>query len=62
MILDLGTSSLSLMLMYSDSQFILHIAQNSVFREHTKHIKVDCNYVRDDLKDGLNSYFTFPCF
>ena len=50
---DLGVSHTSPMTMFCDNQAAIHISQNPVFHEHTKHIELDCHFVRDTIQDRL---------
>ncbi|KAI5390563.1 hypothetical protein KIW84_075751 [Lathyrus oleraceus] len=50
---DLGVSHSKGMRLYCDSQPTLHIAQNLVFHERTKHIEADCHFVHDTVMAGI---------
>ncbi|KAI4347503.1 hypothetical protein L6164_008313 [Bauhinia variegata] len=49
---DLGICHMQPMSIHYDSQATLHIAKNLVFYERTKHIKVDCDYIRNEILRG----------
>nr|GEZ77558.1 uncharacterized mitochondrial protein AtMg00810-like [Tanacetum cinerariifolium] len=52
MLEELGIKDLEHVDLYCDNKAALYIATNLVFHARTKHIKVDCHYVRDQLKSG----------
>jgi len=51
---DLGLKNLTLVNLKCDNQApLLSVVSNLVFQERTKHIDIDCHYVRDKLKAGV---------
>ena len=69
---DLGVSTSSATPLYCDNQSAIYIAHNDVFHERTKHIEINCHFIRYHLvhsalklisvssKDQLADIFTKP--
>lgn len=46
--------------LHCDNRFTMHIAKNPIFHECTKHIELDCHFVREKLLGGLLSLSFIP--
>ena len=50
---ELGLTALKPVTLNCDNMSAMHIAQNPVFHERTKHIAIDCHFTREKVLEGL---------
>ena len=50
---DLGFNLQDSVPLYCDNQAATYIASNPVFHERTKHIEVDCHFIREKVKSKV---------
>jgi hypothetical protein len=51
LLVELGIYTREPMKMYFDNQAARHIASNPVFHKQTKHIEVDCHFIREKIQE-----------
>ncbi|KAL0421082.1 UNVERIFIED_CONTAM: Retrovirus-related Pol polyprotein from transposon RE2 [Sesamum latifolium] len=57
---DFGISLDSPIPFYCDNKAAIHITENPVFHERTKHLDIDCHLIRNQFKRASFSLNTFP--
>lgn len=57
---DLGLKKMNATTLKCDNQVALSIAANHVYHERTKHIQMDCHFIREKVNQGIIQPFYVP--
>ena len=49
---ELGVTQIKYMQLIFDNQAAIHIASNPVFHKRTKHIEIECHFIREKVLSG----------
>lgn len=55
---DFNVEHFGVVKLFCDNQSAFHVCKNSIFHECTKHVEMDCHFIRDKVVKGVIE----PCY